>query len=47
VRFRISAEGAVEPHPDQRGQPGQVASPWWLLETRVLPNSLEPGLNAS
>ncbi len=41
VRFQVTPAGAIEAHPKQRGQAGQLASPWWLLETRVLPNPQE------
>lgn len=34
VRFKVKPDGSLEPHPDQQGRPGNVASPWWLLDTR-------------
>ena len=34
VRFKVKKDGSIEPHPNQRGNPGDTASPWWLLETR-------------
>ena len=34
VSFKVKKDGTLEPHPDQRGNPGDTASPWWLLETR-------------
>ncbi len=34
VRFKMKPDGTPKPHPDQRGNPGDAASPWWLLETR-------------
>jgi hypothetical protein len=36
VRFTVKPDGTLEPHPDQRGKPGDTASPWWLLETKIL-----------
>jgi len=36
VRFKVKKDGTLEPHPTQRGNPGDAASPWWLLETRIL-----------
>jgi len=34
VRFKVKSDGTLEPHPNQRGNPGDAASPWWLLDTR-------------
>lgn len=32
--FLVNKDGSIEPNPKQRGRPGDVASPWWLLESR-------------
>ena len=32
----LEADGSLEPHPRQQGRAGDVASPWWLLEARLL-----------
>jgi hypothetical protein len=34
IRFKVNSDGTLEPHPGQRGNPGNAASPWWLLETK-------------
>ena len=34
VRFKVKSDGTLEPHPDQRSNPGDAASPWWLLDTK-------------
>jgi hypothetical protein len=36
VRFKVKPDGSLEPHPEQQGRPGQIASPWWLLDTRSI-----------
>jgi hypothetical protein len=30
----VKKDGTLEPHPKQRGNPGDAASPWWLLDTK-------------
>jgi hypothetical protein len=36
VLFEIDKRGIPRPHPAQAGRSGDIASPWWLLESRVL-----------
>ena len=34
--FEIDGRGIPKPHPAQAGRSGDIASPWWLLESRVV-----------
>ena len=34
IRFTVKKDGTLEPHPDQKGNAGDAASPWWLLDTK-------------
>jgi hypothetical protein len=36
VRFKVKSDGTLEPHPDQKGNAGDAASPWWLLDTKYI-----------
>jgi len=36
VRFTVQDDGNLAPHPEQQGRPGDVASPWWLVDSRRL-----------
>ncbi len=39
VTFRIKADGIPELHPQQKDS--RVISPWWLVDTKVIPNGFE------
>lgn len=41
LRFTIDANGRPRPGPHQQGRPGDLAGPWWQVETRILPNQVE------
>ncbi len=32
--FIVKKDGTIEPNPMQRGRPGDISSPWWLLESK-------------
>ncbi len=41
LHFTVKPDGSLEPAPGQRGQAGDLVHPWWKVDTRVLPNSVE------
>jgi len=41
LRFQVKADGKLQPVPGQRGRPGDLNSPWWRVDTRILPNDVE------
>jgi hypothetical protein len=36
LKFTIKKDGTPEPHPDQQGKAGDLASPWWLVESKKI-----------
>jgi hypothetical protein len=41
VRFTLDADGRPQPLPAQRGEPGDLVHPWWLVENEIVSNGVE------
>ncbi len=41
VHFTLNEDGRPQPLPAQRGEPGDLVHPWWLVENEIVPNGVE------